>query len=258
MKDKIQRANKKRRILKVDNNRNVNITRIEILGERNSGTNYLENLLELNTNCKIISNQKHRRLDKLPLTQISNTLYIHISKDIFSWLHSMHLHPYHFWTFRDLSFDAFLLTQWDSKDLVPFTGALRKWGWTDGYYSNIFHLRAVKLQTFLTVRPCLPHTFILQYLDLNRNATAILNLLQQKFNIQMKNPFKLPSCYLKHDECLTENQTLVEKVKNYYLHQEYMKEYKQSHFNIIKHNLDYKLEEKFGYHYNDVKELWIE
>jgi len=131
------------------------------------------------------------------------------------------------------------------------------WAWRDGYYSNVFHLRAVKLQTFLTIRPCLPYTLILHYSDLNQNPTYILNLLNQKFNITSNNVLKSPSCYYIGKRCVSNNESILGNVQNYYKNKEYMKKFNQSHYNIIKHNLDYDLEEKFGYNYNEVKELWV-
>jgi len=81
------------------------IKRIKVYGERNSGNNFLKQLLEKNTkNINLCSNfykddtgWLHGK-PKLNLFEnmIDDTLFVFIIRDLESWLKSMYSKPYHF------------------------------------------------------------------------------------------------------------------------------------------------------------------
>jgi len=95
----------------------------------------------------------------------------------------MHRSPYHFDCFKELTFDSFLLVPW-----YPFQLPQRLPDhWSDGYYTNVFQLRAIKLQSYLTTRKCFRYSLQVRYIDLlSESPVTFLTYLNKKFNIPLK------------------------------------------------------------------------
>lgn len=89
--------------------------RVKIYGERNSGTIYLEWLLQNNLDIKMATTPdlgwKHRLApveDELTETVKKDIVFLCLVKNPYSWLLSMHKRPYHHEDLRKLSFTDFL------------------------------------------------------------------------------------------------------------------------------------------------------
>ena len=86
--------------LKTRTTMSKSIDYIQIFGERNSGTNYLKQLLEINLDPKIEIGSKfgwkhgftHKRAIKNKDTE--HTLFLVLTKDPYSWLISMNQRPH--------------------------------------------------------------------------------------------------------------------------------------------------------------------
>jgi len=203
---------------------------------------------------KVEINKKHTRVDKFKFSKekMEETLFIHISKDIFSWMRSMYNRP-HFWLgLKEVTFEGFLLTPWDSSILPthPPSKEFDAWPWAEDYYENIFQLRAIKLQSFLTVQPCLPYNLLLRYEDLNVDPIKYLQLLSSQFNISLNSNLNVTFCFMKHGDCVTNLQEENQKKKNYYLQRKYLTEYNNNTLKMLHHNMNFSLENVFGYDYS--------
>lgn len=114
---------------------------LKVFGERNTGTNYITDLILLNYPVHILSDGppywwekrfglsglsmecyflltawrnlgwKHA-VPKLSKRQTQSTNFVVVTKNPYSWLLSLHKRPYHNWESRNLSFNEFLMAPW--------------------------------------------------------------------------------------------------------------------------------------------------
>jgi hypothetical protein len=72
----------------------------KVYGERNSGTNFIQRLLEINFNIKISSCEwKH----SIPISKNPNSIEFIIVRNLPSWLSSMYTNPYHLAKFNNFT-----------------------------------------------------------------------------------------------------------------------------------------------------------
>lgn len=93
------------------------ITHVCILGERVSGTTYLQSLVTSNTNLKSISfNHKHfyQNVDAMKKANTSQILFLFITRDVIEWLQSLAVNTFH--ACKQLKnctdFSKFIRTEW--------------------------------------------------------------------------------------------------------------------------------------------------
>lgn len=181
------------------------ITNYKILGERNSGTNYLEQLLHSNFNINRSNNfnSKHffgfDRYSGIKDEILNNTLFIGIVRDPFTWINSMYKSPYHLPESLKATQQGFLNNEWysifdDGTEIQQDRNIYN----TEKRYKNIFELRKLKLKFLVEEMPKLVKNYILiRYEDLLFNLKpTMIKLL--KFNIIKKNIKKFPINILHH------------------------------------------------------------
>ena len=181
------------------------ITNYKILGERNSGTNYLEQLLHSNFNINRSNNfnSKHffgfDRYSGIKDEILNNTLFIGIVRDPFTWINSMYKSPYHLPESLKATQQGFLNNEWysifdDGTEIQHDRNIYN----TEKRYKNIFELRKLKLKFLVEEMPKLVKNYILiRYEDLLFNLKpTMIKLL--KFNIIKKNINKFPINILHH------------------------------------------------------------
>ena len=181
------------------------ITNYKILGERNSGTNYLEQLLHSNFNINRSNNfnSKHffgfDRYSGIKDEILNNTLFIGIVRDPFTWINSMYKSPYHLPESLKATQQGFLNNEWysifdDGTEIQHDRNIYN----TEKRYKNIFELRKLKLKFLVEEMPKLVKNYILiRYEDLLFNLKqTMIKLL--KFNIIKKNIKRFPINILHH------------------------------------------------------------
>ena len=160
---------------------------IQIYGERNSGTNYLENLLNANLEYLKAGTKlgwKHGFINQPHLKKydLSQTLALIISKNPYAWLVSMHQKPYHAPQLANIAFSEFIRKEWacysgkynymkpinvDSNILLNSTEMMReRHPLTKQRIENVVHLRNLKNQSFLKLINIFENYYFIRYEDL--------------------------------------------------------------------------------------------
>jgi nicotinamide riboside kinase len=186
------------------------IKKIAILGERCSGTNFLEESITNNFNIEYTAEYGNKHFfcyNNYDMNSTKETLFIGIVRNPIYWINSFSKELYHvpeinkditnflfnqFYSVEEkfkntdyLSTNIFLMNnsvnnkpKLNTKDLNYLTG--RK-------YKNIFELRNVKNDFLMNVMPNKVQNYILiNYEDLLFNYNQTLQIIKDKFNLQQK------------------------------------------------------------------------
>lgn len=114
--------------------------KVEILGERKTGTNYVKEMLKRHFAGYdlIIQGWKHRLIDSNKMDK--DVLYIICIKDPYSWLQSLYDKPYHMLSSKQKGFSKFLTSQ--AKDFtdkgIPrkYPNPIKMWNCKCGRYKD--------------------------------------------------------------------------------------------------------------------------
>jgi len=220
-----------------------------IKGERCSGTNYLEKLIEINLkiqyNACIAWKHGFYSPNRVHSIDPSDYLTIIISRNPFDWVRSVYLNPHHFkntsegvWKeeFKP-TFSQFLKNEIDEidKDEIKNYG---KEGFRDRHplfltkAKNILQLRNWKTEHFLALKNILPNTYYVKYEELAENPEKIIRDINDKwFNVEFE--FQNYNNYKHHEDILYTPKTYFD--------------ISDEDYNYIVKNIDWELESKIGY-----------
>lgn len=156
------------------------IRRIQIKGERCSGTSFLEALIRSNIAEVRLSSDfgwKHFFI-RNEIVNVDDCLFIVIYRDPFDWLRSIHRTPFHTApSLRNISFSEFIRKEWhcvwnEDAKIAPddprygqemmFERDLN----TGNRFKNVLKLRTAKLLDFEAIRDKAPHAYYIRYEDL--------------------------------------------------------------------------------------------
>lgn len=163
------------------------IKKIKIFGERNSGTNYLEQLLKKNIkNIDILlpgynsgSGWKHGFPNIKLFNNLDNVLFIFIIRDLKSWLKSMFKQPYHYKPYN--TFDEFiskkLIIDEKRMDHDVNINSLEK--------QNIIDLRYAKINSYFDFFQKVNNAIIINLEDLQNNTINFINFLNKTYLINV-------------------------------------------------------------------------
>ena len=199
---------------------------IKIYGERNSGTNFLEQLLEKNTNCVIlpgghqiysgIHGWKHGipELNKFREYRKEDVLFICIIRELESWMKSMLNNPYNIKTeIRNINsvFDLFT-KKFEFRDSV--SEDTKKWTsdlnvekmlhYQTNY--NLFEQRYIKYNSYKDII----NKYNVIFINLNflqNNKLVFLNFLQNNYNIELNSDKDLIEKHIKKHKCKKDNHS---------------------------------------------------
>lgn len=240
---------------------------VKIYGERNTGTNYLEKLIQLNTSANLLSGIAfNRKLNKsfyfierlgfVMFTEFLRNLYFMCSirnswkhkelvdteklyKDVFyvvvvknpyTFLLSLYKKSYHIKKAHSVSFLEFLKS--------PIK-ALKREG--EGYYLNPIELWKRKTKNLRFLQENNNNIIVVRYEDLLANPEKEILKICKNGNLQLKDKFVN---YSKS----TKNKSLdFNFYKNKYLSEEWKKDFKQDELKFIKEQLDVELMKEFNY-----------
>lgn len=156
-----------------------------ILGERHSGTNWLERLIfaRLNMLPTWRFGSKHfiDSLNPNLMSCATQTLFICITRNIYDWIGGFFKLPHH--VDRSIAFDIdkFLLSEWKNDCFDNHFFHHRP-------YKNIFELRSSKLLFYLYFLPnIVDNMVIIRYEDLMRNPEDIISFLSENFHLNKTN-----------------------------------------------------------------------
>jgi hypothetical protein len=158
-----------------------NIEDYTILGERHSGTNWLERIVCSRLNLPITwrFGSKHfiDSLDPNLMALSNKTLFICITRNIYDWIGGFFKLPHHVDKSICYDINKFLCSEWhnDFLDKNYFTGKP---------YKNIFDLRSNKLFFYLFFLPYIvDNIIIIKYEDLMVNPENVVSFISDQFSI---------------------------------------------------------------------------
>lgn len=190
------------------------IQKFAILGERCSGTNFLEETISKNFNINYTAEYGNKHFfcynDYSNKAQTSNTLFIGIIRNPVYWLNSFSKELFHVPEINRKSLNSFLFNEFYSvEDEATATQKVfdnnffikndrfytRKYNtnkkdlnYLNGKkYKNIFELRDVKNEFLISVMPNKVNNYILiNYEDLLFNFENIMKIIKEKFDLSQK------------------------------------------------------------------------
>ena len=168
-----------------------------ILGERNSGTNFLHSAVDLNFELKYkqVCN-KHFWRNETRLEDYTNLAVIVIIRNLFDWINSMHHSPFHlqpelkhpknkldflnkqFWSVYD---DVNEHGKWVGREIQEDRHLV-----TGTRYKNILQARYVKYSHFLRLMESNNHIYLIKYEDLNGEYEKNMKLIADYYGIKFK------------------------------------------------------------------------
>jgi hypothetical protein len=159
----------------------------KIIGERCSGTNYLQNIIIENfglTSLEYLGGNKHFFLHyDYPLINKPNILFIGIIREPISWINSFYKNQWHIPKINSQNLYSFLNNEWYSV-YDNNTEIIEDRNLNHHRFKNIFELRKIKNNFLIYNVKNLVHNYILiRYEDLYYNFENTLYLIQKKFNL---------------------------------------------------------------------------
>jgi hypothetical protein len=163
-----------------------------ILGERNSGTHFLQYALKFNFHLNYEKGVKHfYGHSEFPEDTLDKTIYFCMVRDPVEWIDSLFKRLHHIPPENKKSIDNFIKNEWYS---IYEEGEKNKQEImedrhidTKERYKNIFEMRQVKHNYFLkTIQNKVKHFYIIRYEDLLNNYDTILNDIADRFHLEKK------------------------------------------------------------------------
>lgn len=163
---------------------------VKIYGERNTGTNYVEQLIKQNLRCKIYkfdpiknpSGWKHGT-PKIDYFNHEKTLFIVMERNLEGWLNSMYHKPYHMKKLK--TFEDFL-----SKPIVAKESDwyIYKYMKKNEEGKSIFDIRYWKYQEFQKLKNY--NTIYINLSYLQKNPFLLIKTISKEYSIARKGPFR--------------------------------------------------------------------
>lgn len=184
-----------------------NITNVCVLGERVSGTCFVQSLLSDNTNLRVVSPYGHKHFyqdtDKMRNQNETNeTLFVFISRDLVEWLNSFRNNTFHadkpIRNCKNMS--SFLRVEWkcifDNTSGTPETSVeygtemMCERNPSDGRrFENVIKMRNSKMWHFLGIEEHVQNYVHVRYEDARDDPEAFVKTIQTKFGIKTSKVF---------------------------------------------------------------------
>lgn len=183
------------------------ITKVCVLGERVSGTCFVQALLTQNTNLKPVSPYGHKHFyqdtELLRKTNTSDTLFVFITRELVDWLNSFKNNTFHadkpIRNCRDMS--SFLRMEWkcifDRTSGTPETSSdygkemLCERNPVDGTrFKNVIQMRNSKMRHFLGIEELVDHFVHVRYEDVRDEPSVFLEGVSSLFSIPKTTVFQ--------------------------------------------------------------------
>jgi hypothetical protein len=163
-----------------------------VLGERNTGTHFLQYAMIFNYNINYERLNKHFfGHEDFPKNDLDNTFYLCIVRNPVDWIDSLFKRLHHIPPKNKANIQNFLNNEWYSiyeegdkngKEILEDRNI-----YTKQRYKNIFELRKIKHDYFLnTISKQVKHFMIIKYEDLRDNYENTLVKIGEKFGLKRK------------------------------------------------------------------------
>lgn len=241
---------------------------IKIYGERNTNTNYLSKLIELNLQAQEIQGVVPPYIMKiqelLPGNEFIRDLYFHftfpqnlgwkhtavkpthkleryklyndnltfltITKNPYSWLLSLYRNPYHQYYDEKPSFEVFLQTEWKT---IARDGV-------QGNLVNPIELWNIKNRSYLQLDQSKALNITTE--SIFNNASHIIKNISKQFSIERKD-----TSFINYERSTKNNTKDSNYYRDYYLLEKWKEELTPEAIKIINNSLDKELAQSFGY-----------
>lgn len=196
------------------------IERIKIYGERNSGTNFLEELLR--SNCEKInilktkynchSGWKHGFPDISKYKIKSNILFVFIIRDLESWLKSMFKNPYHFIPNDDI-------LEFIKKPVIRNDNPVKHDVMVNKFErQSLMKIRYAKIKSYLKFYHNIKHGIFINLENIQKDGGKhFINFLNKNYKIKIKNDFTQITKHSKN------NKNIKNRTYNIILPEKYIK-----------------------------------
>eukprot|EP00457_Paulinella_chromatophora_P011788 gb/GEZN01011950.1/.p1 GENE.gb/GEZN01011950.1/~~gb/GEZN01011950.1/.p1 ORF type:complete len:369 (+),score=45.48 gb/GEZN01011950.1/:98-1108(+) len=260
-------------------------TKIEVFGERCTGTNWFVMTCTLNFGKSFLPathkdpnrpalifqphGWKHGHLDAEMIKrrvaennqETNRTLFIVLTKNPYSWVESLRRTPHHATHHQSLSMHDFLRKEWTSyygnwmdknAKLRLMTDDLQPDGTP---YSNVLTMRTGKMLSHIRIKDLVSHAEVIRYEDAMFNGTWIFNRLASKYGLEfvhgnfVDNTAQCGPYSFSTGKCkeTKEAKERYLKRRRYYDNQGYLKSYSKSDLNFVWEQLNETLEASLGY-----------
>lgn len=212
-----------------------------IMGERCSGTNFLENSIKKNFEIEFVWHYGYKHFfghydynKKNPIIENDDdVLFLGIIREPISWINSFYNKKYHIPDINKNNLKNFLSNTFYSIN-DNHNEIMEDRNYINGKrYKNIFELRYFKNKYLIEHKYKVKNYLLIRYEDLKYNYEIILNLLKNKFNLKRKNDeyIRIKSYKGQGNKLFVENEIKLNK----------------NIINKIKMNLNYEQEKSLGY-----------
>lgn len=240
---------------------------VKIYGERNTGTNYLEQLILNNLEVEVLRYFPNRRIEKYiryeiqlsilfelkskkylgwkhgnPRIQAINKfnegklLIITITKNPYSYLLSLYKRPYHYKGDKNTSFKNFLACKWKTIFLMENSGKK--------FYKNPIEIWNEKNNSYLNLRKKVNKEVLnIRYEDLLANPEEVMLKISRNLGVKIKNEggFKNILSSTKLDD------KKYDDYKRFYLSEKWKEELTYEAIELINVSLDFELLKRLNY-----------
>jgi len=166
-----------------------------VMGERCSGTNFLENAIAENFELELIWHYGFKHFfgfydysKKNPIIKNDDdVLFIGIVREPISWINSFNNTKHHIPEQNRENIFNFLHNEFYSVDKENKEIIHDRNYKTNKKYKNIFELRNLKNEYLINHKNRVKNYLLIRYEDLNNNYEQTLTFLEKKFNLQRKN-----------------------------------------------------------------------
>lgn len=238
------------------------MNRIKILGERNTGTNYLAALLLKNTNFKHLSGTtpsyswckyewfenlffaisqplflgwKHQLVNPQKIQKykyIEDTLVLTLTKNPYSFLLSLYKRPYHYKGVNPETFQDFLQQPWKTQHREEYNNS----------FESPIALWNQKNQAYIKLKQLLPeNTLTMSYESLIEKPKSIICEIRNISNMPQSDKFQ------NLIEATKGDNKKYDEYKKYYLDEQWRKQLTQENIDFINEQLNQEVMNYFGY-----------
>jgi len=219
------------------------INKVKLFGERCSGTNYLNYLIETNFNVKLLKREfghKHGnpKIEDMQKTSTDNILFVCIFRNPYDWVCSMKTKKYSCSeSLFKKHFDAYIRSEWSGETLKDyhyttesdFSKSIKK------PFKNIVDLRNHRNEAFLNLQKYVENFKIINYDNIRETPTKLVSILE-RHGITLKDKFTNPSQYITHQSKFIDKKMR----KNYPID--------KKNIEFINENLNWDIENKLGFY----------
>ena len=199
------------------------ISSFVLMGERCSGTKFVNSLVSANLNIKgdqlfhkhflpWLNVSKRAKINPYQLTNTETTqlfnntehiLFIFLVRDPYDWIRSFYQHPYHVKGELTKDFSTFISSNWECywQESNPEITKIDNWNpWTGRKFINVLELRKYKNLNFIQVSSLVKNYLLVRYEDVRDNQEGFIEFISSFYSIEKNEDFKPNLNYVGFDE----------------------------------------------------------